>query len=146
MSQSELFELTPEEAAELQATAEHLHDPDIRAKWPRSLAEHQDVLTAVLVADGIDPARAVDLAAKQVITLARHIGAQQHYLPNNDALDTAVRDRRAFQRWMRGLAKPDELAEEMGVTYQRVMQILAAQRSLWRKRHEPELPLQETES
>lgn len=41
---------------------------------------------------------------------------------------------------MRGQASPTELANEYGITYTRVMQILAEQRALWRTRHAPQLP------
>lgn len=140
MIQPELFELTEEEAERLEQAADLLADPDVKHKWPQSLAGMMDVLASAHRADGMNPDQAMRLAAKGIVALARYHGGRQFYLPTNDALDLAVRDRMLFDRWMRGLATPEQLADEIDTTYTRVMQIIAAQRSLWRKRHDPELP------
>jgi Mor family transcriptional regulator len=139
--QDELFALSAEEAEQLVDMAELLDDPDIKRKWPHSLAGMADVAASVLRSEedlGVE--RAERLALKVIVALSRYHGARQFYLPTSEALELALRDRRMHWRWMQGRATPEQLADETGLTYTRIMQILAEQRRLWRKRHEPGLP------
>lgn len=136
MSQSELFAIDDN----MSTLLEHAADPEHRDKWEESLAAMFDVAAAIFVREGIDQARAARLAAKAIHGLAKYHGGRHFYLPKNEALDRAVRDRVLFHRWMHGRAKPEQLADEYDMTYTRVMQIIAEQRSLWRQKFQPSLP------
>lgn len=138
--QPELFELTDDEAEQLAHAVDLLEDPDVKCKWPHSLAGMLDVAAAVLRREALDTDLAESLAGKVIVALSRYHGARQHYLPTSDLLELALRDRNLYWRWMRCCATPDQLAAETGLTYTRIMQIIAEQRKLWRKRHEPGLP------
>lgn len=143
MSQSELFEISPEDAARIEAAAKTLTESRVQQdphKWPRTLAAMVDILVSLFRTEGIPNDQAIALATKGVIALARYEGGRFHYLPTTESLETATRDRAMFQRWMRGLATPDQLAADTGLGYVRVMQIIAEQRRLWRQAHEPGLP------
>lgn len=136
MDQSELFECTDDLAQLL----EHAEATELKDKWPESLAAMLDVAAAVLRREGFEPERAMKLAGKVLYAESIYHGGRHFYLPKNDALDHAIRNRALFHRWMRGEATPEKLAEELGVTYTRIMQILSDQRKLWREKHEPQLP------
>lgn len=138
MSQPDLFEIEGDMADLL----EHAADPAYRDKWEESLAAMFDVVAAIFRREGLSGNQAARLAGKAVHGLAKYHGGRHFYLPKNEALDRAIRDRVMFHRWMNGKATPERLASDNGMTYTRVMQILAEQRQLWWRQNQPELPLE----
>lgn len=138
--QQEMFELSAEEAALL----DQVIDPEIRHRWPESLAAMLDVVAAAFRSDGTPPDKAMRLAGKAMHALALYHGGRVFYLPRNAEAEYAIRDREIFDAWMRGQATPDQLAGRYRISYVRTMQIIAEQRGLWRKKWAPELPLGES--
>jgi len=136
VNQPELFEITDDMATLL----EHAADPEHKDKWEESLAAMFDVAAAIFRREGLNDNDAANLAGKAVHGLAKYHGGRHFYLPRNESLDRAIRDRVMFHRWMNGQATPEQLADEQDMTYTRVMQIIAEQRALWRRKHEPGLP------
>lgn len=134
--QGEMFELTPADIDVLN----HAIDIEVRDKWRESLAGMLDVAAAALRQKGFDHDEASALAAFVMHALAIYHGGRHFYLPKNGYLEKAIRDRQLFHAWMRGEQDPWQLADEHGVTYTRVMQVIQEQRGLWRKKHEPQLP------
>lgn len=136
MSQPDLFDIDEDVTALL----EHVAEPEHLEKWKKTLSEIFDVAAAVFRREGFDEVRAAELAAKTIHAIAWYHGGRFIYLPTNQSASLAVRDRTMFHAWMTGKATPEQLADKHGISYTRVMQIIAEQRVLWRRRHEPELP------
>lgn len=135
MSQDELFEITPDVAAVLQ----HAPDPELRRRWPRSLAALFDVADAALRDQGMDPRESEAMAARVVMALSLYHGGHHFYLPRGKSLEKAIRDRIIHNRWQRGGFSVDEAAAEYGMTPTRILQIIKEQSVLWRERHQPKL-------
>ena len=134
--QNELFELDENDAALL----DQVIDPEVRHKWPESLAAMLDVVAAAFRADGLPADRAARLAGKAMHALAIYHGGRMFYLPRNSEVEYAIRDRQLFHLWMTGQATAPELASRYRMSYQRAMQIIAEQRGLWQRKHAPPLP------
>ncbi|MCB1762189.1 MAG: hypothetical protein KDI27_03495 [Gammaproteobacteria bacterium] len=126
--------LLPDSGEEIADLLENEADPSLLDNWEKSLAEMFDVVAAILRREGVGDGLATRMAGKAVHGLAKYHGGRHFYLPKNEALDRAIRDRLMFHRWMSGKATPNELAAANGVSYTRVMQILAKQRRLWWKK------------
>ena len=139
-SAPDLFPIDDEAAALLAHTRLMLDDPEIRARWPQTLADFLDIGAAALIRAGVPQDQALVWAAHVVIAQAHYRGGDHWYLPRGETLTTAVRNRLGFQRWFLGRATVADLKEEWGTTETRVFQIIAEQRELWRKRHAPQLP------
>ena len=116
---------------------EHMMSPEVRAKWPKALANLVDVVEAAHRRAGDDKDLARDRAFITVRALSRYAGGRQLYMPKGDVLERALRDREIWERH-RG-NNVDDLAEAYGLTVVQVYSILAEQRALHRQRMQPSL-------
>ena len=116
---------------------EHMMSPEVRAKWPKALANLVDVVEAAHRRAGDDKDLARDRAFITVRALSRYAGGRQLYMPKGDVLERALRDREIWERH-RG-NNVDDLAEAYGLTVVQVYSILAEQRALHRQRMQPPL-------
>lgn len=134
--QDDLFGIDPNDATLL----EQVIDPEVRHKWPESLAAMLDVVAAAYRADGMETTQAAKLAGKAMHSLAKYHGGRMFYLPNNREAECAIRDREIFHAWMRGKLSAADVAERYRISYARANQIIAEQRGLWWRKHNPALP------
>lgn len=116
---------------------EHMLSPEIRAKWPKALADLVDVIEAAHRRAGDDADTALARSLITVRAISIYAGGRPLYLPKRDVLDRALRDREIWQRHTGG--NVDALAEAYGLTTVKVYAILAEQRALYRKRIQPML-------
>lgn len=129
--QAELFDLD-QEALDM---IEHLGDlsaNEVKHRWPRRLAELVDVTTAVLQRLKRPPEQARDEAAAIIIAIAHYLGGRMLYLPTDEKLRLALRDRRIWQE--RDDYSAAELAERYSLTQVMVHKILREQRALYIRR------------
>lgn len=132
MTNADLFgEELPEDALE------HMLSPEVRAKWPKALANLVDVVEAAYRRAGDDQELARKRAFITVRALSRYAGGRQLYIPKDDVLERALRDQEIWERH-RG-NNVDDLAEAYGLTVVQVYSILAEQRVLHRQRMQPSL-------
>lgn len=116
---------------------EHMMSPEVRAKWPKALANLVDVVEAAHRRAGDDQELARDRAFITMRALSLYAGGRQLYMPKGDVLERALRDREIWERH-RG-NNVDDLAEAYGLTVVQVYSILAEQRALHRQRIQPSL-------
>lgn len=134
-SQIGLFEID-DKAIEL---LDEIADPELRHKWPETMASMFDVVASSFRHEGFEPDKAARLAGLAVRSISIYHGGRPVYLPKGLG-GTFLRDREMFHLWMSGKATPDDLVNTHKLSYQRVMQVLDEQRKLWRKKHAPMLP------
>ena len=120
---------------------EHLDDPDIRARWPETLASMVDVAAHALMRELGDAGHARRLATAVIYALAKYHGGATFYLPKGDELDCAIRDKKMWDRYDGRRESVLALAKEYRLTEQAVYRILARQRAIHRRRTQPDLPL-----
>lgn len=109
----------------------------IADRWPRTLAEFVDVLTAEFLRRGLEPDQALDWAQAAVGALGQHLGGRPIYLPRGDRLATALRDRTIWCAFPR--RSIEQLADQHGLTTRRIEQVLAEQRAIFVRRIQPGL-------
>lgn len=110
-------------------------------RWPKAMAEFIDVLAASALRSKLvaNEAEAQKYARWCVLTLGKHFGGRQVYLPKGDHLDKALRDN---QIWHEFNGKNHEaLAEKYRLTVVGIYRIIATQRQLHINRIQPKLPL-----
>lgn len=109
---------------------------ELKAKWPKALAELCDVMACELTRLGIqDP----DLISRKLaVVLAHYMGGRAYYLPTGENLLAALRDREIFEKWLGGV-HIDALAKEYRISHPQIYRSIAEQRKLHRKRHQPDL-------
>lgn len=106
---------------------------ELRARWPRALAEMHDVL----VAGFGDRADAITLATLALRALARHVGGRQWYLPTGKTLELGLRDRMIWRDF--NGRNVHELIQKYQLTEVHIYEILAQQRALVTKKIQPDL-------
>lgn len=116
---------------------EHLLAPEIRAKWPKALADLVTVIETANGRAGDDQDAARDRAFIVVRALSTYAGGRPLYIPKDDVLERALRDREIWERFQGN--NIDELASTFDLTVKRVYSIIAEQRSLHRQRMQPSL-------
>lgn len=132
MSTSDLF------GDEIPADAlEHMQSPEIRAKWPKALADLVSVIEAAHLRAGDAPDVAQRRAFVTVRALSNYAGGRQLYMPKGDVLERALRDREIWGKYTG--RNVDDLAESFDLTVVQVYSIIAEQRALHRQRIQPSL-------
>lgn len=116
---------------------EHLQAPEIRAKWPKALADLVTVIESANGRAGDDQDAARDRAVIIVRALSKYAGGRQLYIPKDDALERALRDREIWNRFQGN--NVDELAATYKLTAVKVYSIIAEQRVLHRQKVQPSL-------
>lgn len=116
---------------------EHMQSPEIRAKWPKALADLVSVIEAAHLRAGDAPDVAQRRAFVTVRALSNYAGGRQLYMPKGDVLERALRDREIWGKYTgRNI---DDLAESFDLTVVQVYSIIAEQRALHRQRIQPSL-------
>jgi len=109
---------------------------ELKAKWPKALADLCDVLECELSREGVgEPAIR---ARKLALVLAHYLGGRAYYLPTGDHLKAALRDREIFERWFKG-EQIEALAAHYRLSHPQLYSVLAEQRKLHRRRHQPDM-------
>tara|TARA_B100000700_G_C15038220_1_gene853875 strand:+ start:770 stop:1207 length:438 start_codon:yes stop_codon:yes gene_type:complete len=127
----EMFDELPDDALE------HLQDPEITKRWPQSLTDMLMVIEAAHRRAGDDAESARERAFRAVRALAHFHGGHIFYLPKGRQIDRALRDREIWER--HNGANVSELAQAYDLNEVRVYKILAEQRTLARRRSQPDL-------
>lgn len=109
---------------------------ELKAKWPKALAELCDVLECELNREGV-PA-AASKSRKLALVMAHYLGGRAYYIPTGEHLKAALRDREIFERWFTGVGI-DALARQFDLSHPQLYSVLAEQRKLHRKRHQPDM-------
>ncbi|UZZ12216.1 hypothetical protein NDO41_07010 [Ectopseudomonas mendocina] len=116
---------------------EHMQSPEIRAKWPKALADLVSVIEAAHLRAGDGPEVAQRRAFVTVRALSNYAGGRQLYMPKGDVLERALRDREIWGKYKGN--NIDDLAEAFDLTVVQVYSIIAEQRALHRQRIQPSL-------
>lgn len=116
---------------------EHMQSPEIRAKWPKALADLVSVIEAAHLRAGDVPDVAQRRAFVTVRALSNYAGGRQLYMPKGDVLERALRDREIWGKYKGN--NIDDLAEAFDLTVVQVYSIIAEQRALHRQRIQPSL-------
>lgn len=116
---------------------ERLEDPEIIKRWPQSLADMLMVIESAYRRAGDDDETARMRAFVAVRALAIFHGGRIFYLPKGKQIDRALRDREIWER--HDGHNVAELAREFELNEVHIYRILAEQRKLARKRHQPDL-------
>lgn len=135
----DLFGAEGLEAADIDRLAEHLGDID--HAWPATLAELCDVLCHTWQRRGVTPEQAESDARLAAVTIARHFGGRQFYLPVGESLERALRDREIYQRWSASEAIRS-LSRAYRLTETQIYDIVARQRKLRFERAQGRLELE----
>jgi len=108
---------------------------ELKAKWPKALAEMVDVLSCELRRQGVaEPALT---ARKLMLVQAHYMGGRAYYLPTGDHLKAALRDRAIWDEF--DGKNVDALARRHGLSVPQTYAVIAEQRKLCRKRHQPDM-------
>ncbi|MCJ8285122.1 Mor transcription activator family protein [Halomonas sp.] len=127
----EMFSDLPDDALE------QLQDPEITKKWPQALTDMLTVIEAAYRRSGDDHETARGRAFLAVRALSHFHGGHIFYLPKGQQIDRALRDREIWER--HDGQNVAELAKAYGLNEVRIYKILAEQRLLARRRHQPDL-------
>ncbi|MGL6004460.1 Mor transcription activator family protein [Aeromonas sobria] len=110
---------------------------ELTAKWPKALSELVDVLACELVRGGMEPDLAKAQARKLVLVQAHYMGGRAYYIPTGDHLKAALRDRAIWDEF--NGRNIDQLARKHGLSVPQTYAVVAEQRELTRRRHQPDL-------
>lgn len=106
---------------------------EARERWPRTLVEMHAVIRAVLRAQD-DREQLSDAIVR---SLSLYFGGRTWYLPSNEKLEIALRDRAIWEEF--DGRNVYALAEKYHLTDRMITAILAQQRALHRKKIQPSL-------
>jgi Mor family transcriptional regulator len=109
---------------------------ELRSKWPAFLSELVDVMACELDRQGVTAAD--DHARKLAFVVSHYMGGRAIYLPTGQKLKAALRDREIFDKWVNGTAL-DQLIDDYELSAPKLYELLAEQRKLYRKRHQPDM-------
>ncbi len=107
------------------------------AKWPATLHEILSLHRDTLIKNGIDQARADDIALSLTREYARVFGGIQVYIPRGQQLDRVLRDRQIYKEYRRGGAA--DLARKYGLSEPHIYDIYKEQRTLHAQQLQPSL-------
>ena len=109
---------------------------ELKAKWPQSLADLADVIASELKREGVaDPGAK---SRKLALVLAHYLGGRAYYIPTGEKLKAALRDLEIFERWYQN-EPMDSIATHYKLSHPQLYVIIAEQRKLHRKRHQPDM-------
>ena len=109
---------------------------ELKAKWPQSLADLADVMASELKREGV--AEPGVKSRKLALVLAHYLGGRAYYIPTGEKLKAALRDLEIFERWYQN-EPMDSIATHYKLSHPQLYVIIAEQRKLHRKRHQPDL-------
>lgn len=133
-NQQDLFENDPM-IGQLMDHIDNVPAHELEARWPRTLIEVIDVLEHDLKKQGIDDARGI--ARRQAAALSWFLGGRQYYIPCGDTILTALRDDLIYCQF--NGRNMEELRREHRLSQPQIYQIIARQRKLHTRRHQPDL-------
>ncbi|ECI5214679.1 positive regulator of late transcription [Salmonella enterica subsp. diarizonae] len=133
-NQQDLFENDPM-VSQLMAHIDKIPAPELEARWPRSLVDLIDVLENDLKRQSISDARGI--ARRQAVALSCYLGGRQYYIPCGDTILTALRDDLIYCQF--NGRNMEELRREHRLSQPQIYQIIARQRQLHTRRHQPDL-------
>lgn len=110
---------------------------ELTAKWPKALSELVDVLACELVRGGMAQEHAKAQARKLALVQAHYMGGRAYYIPTGDHLKAALRDRAIWDEF--NGRNIDQLARKHGLSVPQTYAVVAEQRELNRRRHQPDL-------
>ena len=110
---------------------------ELTAKWPKALSELVDVLACELVRGGMEQELAKAQARKLALVQAHYMGGRAYYIPTGDHLKAALRDRAIWDEF--NGRNIDQLARKNGLSVPQTYAVVAAQRELTKRRHQPDL-------
>ena len=136
MDNLDLFADDHEQLGQLADKMDLIPTAELKAKWPKALAELCDVMACELTRLGIqDPD---SKSRKLALAISHYLGGRAYYIPNGESLFKALRDREIFERWYK--REPiDSIATHYKLSHPLLYAIIAEQRKLHRKRHQPDL-------
>lgn len=133
-SQQDLFADDHELIGQLFDRLDGIPDMEIFHKWPRTLTEIIEVMSAELVRQGENTDNAKRKASKLVGVMAHYFGGQSIYLPTGETLQEALRNVQIFDEF-RG-NNVAELVKKYRLSESHIYAILREQRALARKRYQ----------
>lgn len=136
-TQNDLFAHDHESVSQLLDQMSQIPTPELKAKWPKSLAELCDVLTHELVRQKHAQPEAGLLANKLAAALAHYMGGRAVYLPTGDTLFQALRNNAIYNEWKGN--NIDDLSRKYGLSNPQIYAVIAEQRVLHRKRHQQDM-------
>ena len=136
-TQNDLFAHDHDSVSQLLDQMGQIPTPELKAKWPKSLAELCDVLAHELVRQKHAQPEAGLLAGKLAAALAHYMGGRAVYLPTGDTLFQALRNNAIFNEWKGN--NIDDLSRKYGLSNPQIYAVIAEQRVLHRKRHQPDM-------
>lgn len=109
--------------------------PELESRWPRSVVDLIDVLENELKRQNVSNPR--ELARKQAVALSCFLGGRQFYIPCGDTILTALRDDLLYCQF--NGRNMEELRRQYRLSQPQIYQIIARQRKLHTRRHQPDL-------
>jgi len=126
-----------DDLAQLVDRLDQIPAPELLAKWPKALSELVDVLTLELTRGGMTLPQAQAQARKLALVQAHYMGGRAYYIPTGDHLKAALRDRAIWDEF--NGRNIDQLARKHGLSVPQTYAVVAQQRALTRRRHQPDL-------
>lgn len=132
--QHDLFEHDPA-IRQLIGHIDNIPAPELESRWPRSVVDLIDVLENELKRQNVSNPR--ELARKQAVALSCFLGGRQFYIPCGDTILTALRDDLLYCQF--NGRNMEELRRQYRLSQPQIYQIIARQRKLHTRRHQPDL-------
>ncbi|EGA4860860.1 positive regulator of late transcription [Escherichia coli] len=132
--QHDLFEHDPG-IRQLIGHIDNIPAPELESRWPRSVVDLIDVLENELKRQNVSNPR--ELARKQAVALSCFLGGRQFYIPCGDTILTALRDDLLYCQF--NGRNMEELRRQYRLSQPQIYQIIARQRKLHTRRHQPDL-------
>lgn len=117
---------------------DHIPDVEIANIWPSTLADLIEVVRLELCRQGLEDKAAKVQAGKITGVIAHYLGGQTIYMPSGDRLKIALRDAQIYQEFTGN--NVHELIRKYRLSQTQIYEIIRVQRSLFRRRNQPELP------
>lgn len=136
MDNLDLFADDHESVGQLADRLDLIPTAELKAKWPQSLADLVAVMECELKREGVDAPGSI--SRKLAVVLAHYLGGRAYYIPTGETLFAALRDREIFERWYQN-EPMDSIATHYKLSHPQLYAIIAEQRKLHRKRHQPDL-------
>lgn len=136
MANMDLFADDHEALGQLADRMDLIPTSELKAKWPQSLADLAEVMECELKREGVVEAAAK--SRKLALVLAHYLGGRAYYIPTGDNLKAALRDREIFDRWYQN-EPMDSIASHYKLSHPQLYAIIAEQRKLHRRRHQPDM-------
>ncbi|ECY1177880.1 positive regulator of late transcription [Salmonella enterica] len=133
--QSELFEHDPS-VHQLLDHLDNIPVAELEHHWPKFLIALVDVMEAELKRQNVGTDNRM-LARKLALSMALYMGGRQYYLPFGEKLVQALRDDLIYSRF--NGRNIETLRREHRLSQTQIYDIIAQQRKLHTRRHQPDL-------